>query len=267
MPRSISLAALAAALLLAACAPSAGSGRGGDVGRAAPPPEPRTVRDLVTRMQGHYADRWYRTLSFTQENVSYSSAGESHSTWSERQMVPRRLRIDFVSPDADGSGILFRNDSAYTFQNGKLAQAVPQLHPLLLLSADAYALPADTVMAALAHLAMDTTILRTDSWDGRRVWVAGAADGDSTSNQFWVDAERWLLLRLVSSTSTAARAVRSDYHFSYQVVDGVPVPKEIVFLRDGRAYWRETYVGVQVNPQLPDSIFLPANWSHGVPSP
>ena len=217
-------------------------------------------------MQGHHDGRWYRTLSFTQDNISYTSAGESRSTWFERQMVPRRLRIDFTAPVADGSGTLFRNDSAYTFQNGRLAQSAPRLHPLLLLSADAYALDEDTVMAALAKLAIDTTTVRSDSWDGRRVWVAGAAEGDSTSNQFWVDAERLVLLRLLDSQRAADRTIRTDYHFSYQTVDGFLVPHEIVFIRDGKPYWHETYVDVKVNPPLPDSIFLPANWSHGVPT-
>lgn len=265
MSRMRYLSALVATLVLAACAP-AGSGRA-STGRATPPPAPRTVRDLVTRMQGHYAGRWYGSLSFRQENVSYTSAGESRSTWFERQSVPKRLRIDFVAPVADGSGTLFRNDSVYSFQNGRLAQGAPQLHPLLLLSADLYALPADTVMAALARLAVDTTTLRAGDWEGRRVWVAGAAAGDSTSDQLWVDAERWVLLRLVYSQRAAARTIRTDYHFSYQTVDSLPVPREIVFLRDGKPYWRESYTDVRVNPPIADSVFTPGLWSQGVPTP
>ncbi len=228
---------------------------------------PQSVRGLVERMKADHAGRWYSTLSFRQSNVAYSSAGETRSSWFERQSVPRRLRIDFITPDADGSGILFRNDSAYTFQRNVLTQRVSQLHPLLLLSADLYALPVDTTVSALAKLGIDTTRLRRDSWTDRPVWVVGAGSGDSTSTQFWVDAERWVLLRFVNNQKAGTRTVRTDHHFSYQTVDSLLVPKEIVFLRNGAAYWRETYTDVKVNPPLSDSIFLPGSWQAYVPAP
>lgn len=265
MLRSRALLILLLAVTATACArpPEAGSPVRGPRAVAAP----QSVRGLVERMKGDHDGRWYSTLSFQQSNVAYSSAGETRSSWFERQSVPRRLRIDFIEPDADGSGLLFRNDSAYTFQSNRVAQSVPQLHPLLLLSADLYALPVDTTMAALAKLDIDTTRLRRDNWTDRPVWVVGAAFGDSTSTQFWVDAERWVLLRFVNNQSAGTRTVRTDHHFSYQTVDSLLVPREIVFRRNGTTYWRETYTDVKVNPPLADSIFLPARWRANVPTP
>lgn len=265
MPRSRSILILAVATLAAACVSSPQAGA--PTGRTTAAEAPQTARGLVARMRGHYDGRWYNTLSFRQENISYTSGGENRSSWFERQSVPRRLRIDFLTPVADGSGILFRNDSAYSFQNGRLAQGAPQLHPLLLLSADLYALPVDTTMAALARLDIDTTQFRRGRWEDSPVWVVGAPDGDSTANQFWVDADRWVLLRLVHSQRAGTRTVRTDYRFTYQVVDSLPVPREIVFLRNGAPYWRESYTDVRVNPPVPDSIFLPARWQEGVPKP
>lgn len=264
MPRSRSLLVLAVAVVAAACARTPEAG--GPAGRTALA-APRSTRDLVARMKGHYDGRWYRTLSFRQENVAYTSGGENRSSWFEQQDVPRRLRIDFLAPVSDGSGILFRNDSVYSFQNGTLAQSAPQLHPLLLLSADLYALPVDTTMAALTKLSIDTTQIRRDRWEDRAAWVVGAAAGDTTSNQFWVDAETWVLLRLLHSQQSGARTVRTDHHFSYQMVDSLPVPQEIVFLRNGAPYWRETYTDVRVNPAVADSIFLPSRWLQSVPKP
>ncbi len=265
MLRSRSLFILLLATTAAACArtPVVG-GPAGSPGAVA---APQSARGLVERMKGEHDGRFYSTLSFRQSNVAYSSAGETRSSWLERQSLPRRLRIDFVEPDADGSGILFRNDSAYTFQRNTLAQRVAQLHPLLLLSADLYALPVDTTMAALAKLNIDTTRLRRDRWTDRPVWIVGAASGDSTSTQFWVDAERWVLLRFVNNQAAGTRNVRTDHHFSYQTVDSLLVPKEIVFLRNGAPYWRETYTDVKVNPPLADAIFLPARWQANVPVP
>jgi hypothetical protein len=217
-------------------------------------------------MAAHWDGRWYRTLEFRQLNTSYTSAGEQRSEWLERQRVPKRLRIDFVQPQANGSGVLYREDSAYTFDAGRQTGAVAQLHPLLLLSADAPALPVDGTMAALARLGVDTTVFRRDTWTGRPVYVVGAPPGDSTSTQLWVDAERWVLLRLVHRQAGAGGRARStDYHLTYQEVGGYLVPQEIVFLRDGRPVFRERYTEVRPDVPVDDALFDPARWAQGIP--
>ena len=252
-------------LIVTACAPATTAEPGVAAGPADPP---ATARALVERMRAHHADSFYRTLAFRQENITYTSAGEQRSTWLERQVVPGLLRIDFVEPVADGSGILFRNDSAYTFQNGELAQSVPQLHPLLLLAADVYAIPADTTLDKLARLGFDTTVVRADEWNARPVWVVGAAAGDTTSTQAWVDAERMLLVRLFHrQPGPGGRPPRTaEYQFEYQDVEGFPVPREILFLRDGKPFFRETYVEARPNAPVDDSVFVPARWAETVPA-
>ncbi|HEX5580982.1 MAG TPA: hypothetical protein VFX39_05340 [Gemmatimonadaceae bacterium] len=251
-------------LLVAACARATTGGPGAAAGPAGPP---ATARDLVERMRAQHADSFYRTLTFRQENTTYTSAGEQASAWFERQVVPGLLRIDFVEPVADGSGILFRNDSAYTFQHGELAQSVPQLHPLLLLAADVYAIPVDTTMDKLARLGLDTTVVRGDTWNARPVWVVGAPAGDTTSTQFWVDAERMLLVRLFHrQPAPGGRPPRTtEYQFEYQDVQGFPVPRQILFLRDGKPFFRETYVDPRPNAPVDDSVFVPTRWAGTVP--
>lgn len=255
----------AAVAIAAACAPAVTAEPDVSAAPVAAGP-PATSRDLVQRMRARHADGFYRTLVFRQQNVAYTSVGEHRSEWLEHQAVPGRLRIDFLTPVADGSGTLFRADSAYSFQNGRLMQAVPQLHPLLLLSADVYALSVDTTMARIGRLGIDTTRLRADRWRDRAVWVVGAAAGDSTSTQFWVDAERLLLVRLYQrQPGPGGQSRTTEYQFEYQDVSGVPVPREILFLRDGKPYFRETYVEARVNVPVADSLFDPARWAQSVP--
>lgn len=263
VPRLPLLAALA---LVVACAPATSTPAGGTPD-AAQRAAPTTARELVARMRGDWEGRWYETLEFRQLNTVYSSAGgEQRSEWIERQRVPKLLRIDFLAPLPNGSGIIFRNDSAYTFDAGTLARSAEQLHPLLLLSADVYALSVDSTMAALGRLAIDTTVLRRDTLESRPVYVVGAPAGDSTSSQFWVDADRMLLVRLVHrQTTTSGREVSTDYHFTYQDVDGFAVPAEILFVRGGRPFYREQYVDVRPNVPVDDALFDPAQWSQGVP--
>ena len=270
MPRPVARrlrAALAtlALLPLAGCAAGAAV-RGGDV--APEPDPPASARDVVALMRDAYAGRWYETLEFRQRNTAYSPTGETRDAgeWLERQRVPGMLRIDFVEPQANGSGILFRADSQYVFDAGRLAQTMPLVHPLLVLSADAYALPVDSTVRLVARLGIDTAVVRRDTWDGRPVHVVGAAAGDTPASQFWIDAERLLLVRLVhAQTAPNGRRVATDYHLTYQDVAGVPVPREIVFHRDGRPVFRETYLDARPNAPAADALFDPAQWTQGIP--
>ena len=252
-------------LPLAGCAPGTAV-RAGDV--APEPDPPSSARGVVELMRDAYDGRWYETLEFRQRNTAYLSDGTERDAgvWLERQRVPGLLRIDFVEPQANGSGILFRGDSQYVFDAGRLAQQMPLLHPLLLLSADAYALPVDSTMRLVARLGIDTAVVRRDTWQGRPVHVVGAAPDDSTSSQFWIDAERLLLVRLQhAQTAPNGRTVATDYHLTYQDVAGIPVPREIVFHRGGRPYFREAYVDVRPNVAVADSLFVPAHWAQGIP--
>lgn len=230
---------------------------------AAPvPPAIDTPRALVTRMRETWGERFYRTMTFRQKNTLYrQDGGTDPSEWVEYQQVPRRLRVEFL-PAEPKSGMLFRGNTQYSFTNGKLAGERRLVHALLLLSADVYALPVDTTMADIAALRIDTTVLSRTTWEGRPAWVVGAAAGDTSTSQFWVDAERLLLVRVIQrNTNAQGRTTVSENHLTYQDVNGIPVPNAITFLRDGRPYWKEEYVDVRLNVPLDEALFDPAQWS------
>lgn len=256
-----SLPQLGLVLALGACAPGVRVAAT-DVG----PLEPVTAHQLVARMHDDWAGRWYRSLEVRQVNTTYTRSGEHSSEWIERQLVPGLLRIDFVAPQANGSGLLYRGDSVYAFDAGKQTSATRQPQPLQLLTADVYALGEDTTVAALETLGVDLGQFRADRWQERPVYVVGAAAGDSTTTQFWVDAERMLLLRLLWAQPAGERTIVTDYHVSYQDVGGFPVPQEIVIHRNGRPYLRERYAEVRPNAPLEPSLFDPAQWAQGAPA-
>ena len=251
-------AAVAATLVLSACVQAPAPA-------PAPVPEPAAItspRALVSRMRDRWNATYFRTLTFRQKNTLYrQGGGEDASEWLEFQSVPRRLRIEFL-PASTRSGLLYRDNRAYTFQNGRIAAESPQVHPLLLLGSDVYALPVDTTLVELASLGFDTTIVRPDTAEGRKAWLVGAAEGDTLAARFWIDAERLVLLRIVQRQRAGqGRTVVSDTRFSeYQEVEGVPVPKVILFLRDGRATWREEYTEARLNVPLDSALFDPSRW-------
>ncbi|MFL5574797.1 MAG: hypothetical protein ACJ79S_02355, partial [Gemmatimonadaceae bacterium] len=250
---------------------SAGARGGAAVPAAAPPRAPAdtpitSTAELVRRMHDRYAGKWYRTLSFTQNNTLYrSGGGEDRSQWLEYMAVPGRLRIEYM-PRESKSGVLFENDRVHAFNAGKLLQTQRRVHPLLLMSADVYAIPADTTVRRLDSLGVDTGKFRVDTLDGRRVYVVGAAAGDSTAPQVWVDADRLLTRRLIEQQSLGARTVVTDARFNgYADFEGVPVATEMLFLRDGRPVFKEEYTDVKVNVPLSDELFDPGKWSDAKP--
>ena len=251
-------------LVLAACATGVQTSTASGV---VSPAAPVSARTLVGRMADDWEGRFYQTLTFRQQNVTYTSAGEQQSEWFERQRVPGFLRIDFTSQTPQGSGLIYRGDSVYVFDAGRPAQSAPQPHPLLLLAADVYGRPVEQTLADLARLRIDTTVFRRDSWEGRPVWVVGAAAGDTLSNQFWIDDERMLLVRLIHRPQLVASGgpPPTDYRLSSQDVGGFAVPREIVFLRNGRPYFRETYVDARPNAPVDDAVFDPARWMEHLP--
>jgi len=134
----------------------------------APSPPPHG-RELLRQMHDRYAGRWYRTLTFVQQNTATRPDGSTeHSVWKEFAAIPGRLRIDF-QPGDSGNGALFANDSQFTFAHDSLASATAFVHPLMVLGFDVYAQPVERTIAQLEGLKIDLSIVHEDAWHGRPV--------------------------------------------------------------------------------------------------
>jgi hypothetical protein len=207
-------------------------------------------------------------MTFLQNNTLYKSdGGEEKSQWMEYMAVPGRLRIDYL-PAGSGSGVLFVDNMVYAFDNGKQTSTAKRIHPLLLLGGDVYALPREETLRRLDSLGIDVSKFREAEWKGRPAYVVGAAEGDSTSSQFWVSADSLLVLRVIESRQAGARTVATDYRFDkYVDVGGYPVAVEILMLRDGRPVFKEEYADVKVNVDIPDALFDPARWNEAAAGP
>lgn len=83
-----------------------------------------------------------------------------------------------------------------------------QIHPRLLFTSDVYVLPPSVTLRRLDSLGVRRSRFREARWEGRRVYVVGAAAGDTLSSPFWVDADGLLLVRW-PCTASAGRCSRS----------------------------------------------------------
>jgi len=238
-----------------ACAP-----RSVVVGAPVAPPAITTGTELLEAMHARYAGRYLSTLSFVQNNTLYqASGGQQKTQWLEHLAVPGRLRIDYL-PLTGHSGVIYEGGKVHVFDNGKQIQSQPGINALLLLGFDINAQPPAATTRTLASLGFDLEVIHEAQWQGRRVHVVGAAAvGDSTTNQFWVDADRLLFVRMFQRNP--AGTVVTEYRFDrYTDIGGFPVAIEVLMLRNGRAFFKEEYTDVRVDIPLADGLFDPARW-------
>jgi hypothetical protein len=216
-------------------------------------------RELLQKMHDRYAGKWYHTLTFVQQNtLTHVDGSTEHSVWKEYAAIPGRLRIDF-QPGDSGNGVMFANDSQYTFAHDSLREAAAFVHPLMVLGFDVYAQPVERTAAQLAGLKINLTVSHNDIWHGRPILVIGARDGDLRSRQFWVDKERLVFVRMMQPARDSTRT--SDVRFEdYRPVGPAWVSARVEFLTDGQQRWLEEYHDIKTDVALPDALFDPRRW-------
>jgi hypothetical protein len=243
--------------LLLVAALSACGGWTGSTGAPVLPPV-RSAADVVTAMRARYADTWYTTLRFRQKVIQTRADGTlaPEQVWLEHARVPGALRIDRAAA-YDGNATLFAADSTYVLRNGEVVRRAPGGNILLVLGFDVYRQPVARTLARLGAEGLDLGVVRTDTWQGRPAFVIGATAGDTTSAQFWVDAERLVFVRLIQPTPQGRSEVRFD---DYRPLAGGWISPTVVFLRAGREVMREEYFDIEANPRLPDGLLDPSRW-------
>jgi hypothetical protein len=253
------LAIALATIALGACARSAVIAPAPEVTTPAPAPDGRTV---LGAMYERYIGKWYMTLTFKQNVTIMSATGrQTRQVWNQYLTLPGRQRIDYV-PLTSKSGVLYTDGKLYAFANGKAQNTQPGWHPLLVLTGDVYTQMVDTTAMQLDSLGFDLSKARKDRWEGKEMWVVGAAAGDSTSSQFWVDTDSLLLRRVLVSDPRAVKpSVNETRYLNYKGVAGYPVAFSMRSYRDGRLYFRGESTNVIIGDRLSVELFEPQSWS------
>ncbi len=224
-------------------------------------PAPTDGHQVLAAMHDRYADTWYPTLTFVQKSIWYKPDGSQArvQTWHEALSAPGRLRID-MGEAAKRDGAIFRNDSTYSFAGGKLTRATAARNLLLILGFDVYKQPVARTATALRDEGVDLTRFHRDTFQGRPVYVVGANAGDTTSTQFWVDADRLLFVRLIQAN--AAGTSWQDVRFNqYVPKPGGWLAEQVQVLAAGKLVYEEDYSDVRVNVKLDPELFNPESWA------
>ena len=216
---------------------------------------PRNGEDLVREMHDRYAGKWYRTLTFVQKTTYPVGKVE---TWYEAAKLPGNIRID-IAPLDSGKAILFRSDTIYQVEGGKVGPGRAFVHPLLVLGFDVYLDPADKTISKLKGLKFDLTKIHSDTWQGKPVYVVGADSGDASSAQFWVDQQNLLFVRMLRPTPQGG--VSESQFNKYVKVGQAWLSPEVLFFVNGKAGNREEYRDWKTNVSFQANLFDPTNFT------
>lgn len=221
----------------------------------------KSSEELVRAMQKKYAKSWYKTATFVQKTTEYEKDGTTKvSTWYEALSVPGSLRIDFT-PVKEGNGILFSGGKVYSFKEGKVEDSRPFVHPLMILGFDIYALPEAEAIDKLKALKFDLSVFREDTWQGRKVYVVGAKEGDLRSPQFWIDQERLYFVRMIRPVGKDSANTSETQFNKYQRLGGGWMAPEVIFMMNGKTVTTEEYSEMRANVPLDPKLFDPQYWT------
>ena len=234
--------------------------------RSAPgAPSGTSARDgagVLRAMHDRYASSWYNTMSFTEIAEQRSDSGAATSEkWYEEGKLPGRLRIDVGVPATDTVTphriIICANDSFYIKVPGRALIERAGRNLLLVLGFDVYKQPVERSVAALTAEGFDLSRVHNDTWHGKPVVVVGAAAGDTTSKQFWVDTQRMLFVRLLDTSHTLLGESTEARFDDYRKLGGGWIAADVHVSGNGIVHLREIYSDMKANVELPDSWFEP----------
>ena len=226
--------------------------------------DPKDGRELLRAMHDRYNGKWYKTLTFVQNNTAYLP-GDSvqHSQWFERARIPGFLRIDFRI-DAQGKptsgGALFARDSQFNVTGDTVGAGTAFIHPLMVLGFDVYSQPIERTISQMQTLGYDLAILHADTWQNRPVWVVGAPAGDVHHKQFWVDQERLVCVRVISPGQRDTTRTSDILYNDYRPAGQGWVAAQMLFSVDGQRRWLEEYVDIKTDTPVSEAVFDLKQW-------
>lgn len=216
-------------------------------------------RALLEQMRAAYAGKWFKTLTFVQKTtIARADGTQVEQTWFESMRSPGTLRID-NAPLSAGNGSLNFPDKVIVIRNGKVAQTRPDGNPFLPFVAGIYTQPLENSIAQLAPQKYDLSATHTETADGRRIVIVGASkDGDLSVPQFWVDAERLVVTRVLIASGTSMLDIALD---GYIKSGNSWVATKITMSSGGKMRQMEEYTDVKTDVDLPADLFDPAKWT------
>jgi len=211
-------------------------------------------------MRYAHSSRALRTLAFTLTTREQHAGGPRTARARAYAALPGKFRITSL-PTSSHTGIVRNRHQLSVFERGRRVGTATRVDLAILLAYDVFAQSIDTTIMWLDSARVRFGLARRDELDGRRVWVVGAPQGDTTSEQFWVDADRWHVLRVIQRDPRSPRDLIDIRFTEFVELLGVPVPMRSVIYRHGRLEMSQEVSQVTVNRRVPASAFDLSRWT------
>ncbi len=213
---------------------------------------------VVRQMHARYQDAWYGTASFTQKTTTFQPDGTSSvETWYEQGMFPGKLRID-MGPPADGHVLLMTQGQLYTVEHGTLTGSRPRLNLALVLGFDVYRQQPEITLSQLRDAGIDLSKAHVDVWQGHPAYVVGTANGgDVGVPQFWVDADRLVVVRMIAVDSHQPGALLDIRFLSFRSLRHGLIATKVEVYRSHRLATEEEYSDIKIDLPLDPALFDP----------
>lgn len=214
---------------------------------------------LLKKMNKRYDGKWYSTVSFEQKTTRFAEDGSVSAVniWYEAMELPSNLAIKFDDMDK-GNGLIFRNDSIYQLSEGQIGGSRIMYHPLLILGFSVYSQPVEKTEAALITLGFDLEKAYQRDYNGQKVYVVGALEGDETSNQFWIEKDRLVFVKMIQNFGE--NRIQEVIFDKYEALEGGWIAPEVRFYMNGKMTLLEEYTKIET-PNLSAEIFDPKRFT------
>lgn len=208
---------------------------------------------IIQKMHLKWEGKWVQNMRF--EQMVYYYKGDSivkQEVWQEILSSPQKLHIRFNGFES-GSGMLFANDSIFSYKDFQVVKEGKMVHHLLLLGFDLYNQDPAITESKLIELGFDIKKSHLIKEEGREILVVGTEEeGDYTSFQFWIDKENLYLTRVISNRDYSI----SDVIFgNYITIEEYPVATEITFKVNGEIAMVEKYFNISFPKELDLGLF------------
>ncbi len=210
---------------------------------------------VLKQMYDRYHGKWRQSERFTQQTYRYTDGKlTAIETWHETIEFPDRMRIDIGSPDS-GNCMIFVRDSVFTFDRWMPKSKKPYDGDLLFVVGGMYFAPNyDAAARRFAAMGYNPERSCTAMLNDRKVYVIGVLNTEETTNQLWVDATDFRVLKLVQFED----GHRDEAYFSGHVNTGRGLSETIVtFYRDGVMRQMERYSDIRINDVYDNTMFAP----------
>jgi hypothetical protein len=218
--------------------------------------KPENGYKLIEMMYSANKPNWYETLCFSQEVIHYrNDTVTATEVWHEAYQSPGNLIIKFNDWNS-GTGLLFINDSIYSFRNGTLESVQYRIHDLVVLGLDINNIPPETTAARAAKCGYNLDLIMEGQCMGRDAWIVG----DTTGTCFWVDRESLLFLKMKRRSGENSREVEFA---GYENINGYKVATEIRFYDNkGVLNMIEKYFNITPGCKVSSTIYRPSEFNN-----